>query len=99
MMRTVDFVCGAFLLAISPMPSEPANAGPGIHAVTRTATMEAIDKANRTVTLKGSAGDGQIKAPEQMEGFNNLRVGDQVTGNLFRRYRRQPAQARRPRAP
>ena len=52
--------------------------------VTRTATIEAIDEANRTVTLKGSTGNREvIKAPEQMEGFNSLRVGDQVTATYF----------------
>ena len=52
--------------------------------ITRTATIEAIDKANRTVTLKGPAGNSvEIKAPEQMEGFNSLKVGHQVTATYF----------------
>jgi hypothetical protein len=48
--------------------------------VTVTATIEAIDKGNRTITLKTAKGNSvEISAPEQMEGFNSLRVGDQVT--------------------
>ena len=52
--------------------------------VSVTATIEAIDKANRVVTLKGPAGDNvEVKAPDQMEGFNSLKVGDQVTATYF----------------
>jgi hypothetical protein len=64
-----------------PRGTQPA---PESTPITRTATIEAIDKVNRTVTLKGSAGYSvEIKAPEQMEGFNSLRVGDQVTATYF----------------
>ena len=52
--------------------------------VTATATIEAIDKANRVVTLKGPEGNSvDVKAPDQMEGFNSLKVGDQVTATYF----------------
>jgi hypothetical protein len=48
--------------------------------VTVTATIEAIDKATRVVTLKGPAGNSvEIKAPAEMEGFNSLKVGDLVS--------------------
>ena len=85
MARTVASVCCASLLAFHPMLAgagqKPA---PGSTPVTRTATIEAIDKANRTVTLKGPAGNiFDVKAPEQMEGFNSLKVGDQVTATYF----------------
>ena len=85
MTRTVGFVCCAFLLASPPMlASTGQKPAPGSTPVTRTATIEFIDKANRTVTLKGPAGNSvEIKAPEQMEGFNSLRVGDQVTATYF----------------
>ena len=47
---------------------------------TITATIEAIDKANRVVTLKGPKGSSvDFKAPDQLEGFNSLKVGDEVT--------------------
>jgi hypothetical protein len=49
-----------------------------------TATIEAIDKATRTVTLKGPKGNSiDVKAPDEMEGFNSLKVGDQVTATYF----------------
>jgi hypothetical protein len=52
--------------------------------VTINATIEAIDKANRVVTLKGPKGNSiEVKAPEQMEGFNSLRVGDLVSATYF----------------
>jgi hypothetical protein len=83
MRRTVGVVCCASLLAFFPMlastEQEPAPESP----VTRTATIEAIDKATRTITLKGPTGSVEIKAPEQMEGFNSLKVGDQVTATYF----------------
>jgi hypothetical protein len=85
MTRTVGFVCCAFLLAFPPMlASTGQKPAPESAPVTRTAAIEAIDKANRTVTLKEPAGSSvEIKAPEQMEGFNSLRVGDQVTATYF----------------
>jgi hypothetical protein len=52
--------------------------------VTLTATIEAVDKANRVVTLKGPKGNSvEVKAPDQMEGFNSLKVGDQVSATYF----------------
>jgi hypothetical protein len=52
--------------------------------VTITATIEVIDQANRVITLKGPKGNSlDVKAPEQMEGFNKLKVGDQVTATYF----------------
>jgi hypothetical protein len=51
---------------------------------TITATIEAIDKASRVVTLKGPEGNSvDVKAPDQLEGFNSLRVGDEVTATYF----------------
>ena len=85
MTRTVHVVWCASLLAFLPMLAgagqQPA---PASAPVTRTATIEAIDKANRTVTLKGSAGNiFDVWAPDEMEGFNSLKVGDQVTATYF----------------
>jgi hypothetical protein len=51
--------------------------------VTVTATIAAIDKATRVVTLKGPQGTREVKAPPEMEGFNSLRVGDEVTATYF----------------
>ena len=85
MTRTVGFVCCAFLLAFPPMlASTGQKPAPESAPVTRTATIEAIDKANRTVTLKEPAGSSvEIEAPEQMEGFNSLRAGDSGTATYF----------------
>jgi hypothetical protein len=52
--------------------------------VTATATIEAIDKANRVVTLKGAGGNSvDVTAPDQMEGFDSLRAGDEVTATYY----------------
>ena len=52
--------------------------------VTVSATIEAIDPATRVVTLKGPEGNSvDVTAPEQMEGFKKLKVGDQVTATYF----------------
>jgi hypothetical protein len=85
MTRTVGFLCCASLLAFHPMAARAGQAPVAESTpVTITATIEAIDKATRTVTLKGPKGNSvQIEAPEQMEGFNSLRVGDQVTATYF----------------
>ena len=77
MTRTAGFVCCASLLTFLPGPgSAGQKPAPDATPVTRTATIEAIDKANRTVTLKGPAGNSfDVKAPDQMEGFDSLKVG------------------------
>ena len=52
--------------------------------VTVTATIEAIDKATRVVTLKGPKGNSiDVKTSDQMEGFGRLKVGDQVSATYF----------------
>ncbi len=52
--------------------------------VTVTATIEAIDKTSRVVTLKGPEGNSiDVKAPNQMEGFDSLKVGDEITATYF----------------
>jgi len=50
-----------------------------------TATIEAIDKANRSVTLKNPQGVSfDLRVPDQMQGFNSLKVGDQVTATYWK---------------
>ena len=55
---------------------------PGAYAVEEvdvSATLQAINKAKRTVTLKGPDGDEVIVAvDESMKEFDNLRVGDTI---------------------
>ena len=49
-----------------------------------TATIEAVDKDSRVVTLKTEAGSRMhVTAPPEMEGFNSLKVGDIVTAKYF----------------
>ena len=50
---------------------------------TITATIQAIDKANRVLTLKGPKVTLDVKASDQMEGFDSLKVGDEVTAIYF----------------
>lgn len=53
-------------------------------AVTRTATIQSIDKATRIVTLKGEKGaEVEVTVPSQMEGFNSLKVGDVVSATYY----------------
>jgi len=53
-------------------------------AVTRTATIKSIDKTARVVTLKGEKGaDVEVTVPSEMEGFNSLKVGDQVSATYY----------------
>ena len=48
--------------------------------VTAKATIVAIDKAKRIVTLRGPKGnDFQVVADERVQRFNDLKVGDTVT--------------------
>ena len=85
MMRTARFVCWVALLSVLPAvagarQTQLAQSKP----TTVTATIEAIDKANRTVTLKRSNGTSvEIKIAPEMQGFNTLKVGDQVTATYF----------------
>jgi hypothetical protein len=47
--------------------------------VTTTATVEDIDKATRTVTLKGEGGRTvEVKAGENVKNFDQIKKGDQV---------------------
>jgi hypothetical protein len=52
-------------------------------AVTVTAIIQAIDKPNRVLTLKGPEVTLDVKASDQMEGFDRLKVGDEVTATYF----------------
>jgi Cu/Ag efflux protein CusF len=59
--------------------SAPKSMG-GAQVTSVTATIEAIDTANREVTLKGPDGNVvTIEVPETMKRFSELKVGDKVT--------------------
>ena len=84
MTKALGLVCCAFLLMFQSSVVAARQAPAADSPVTLTATIEAIDKETRTVTLKRPTGTSvQIKAPDQMEGFNSLRVGDQVTATYY----------------
>ena len=77
------FVSASFLPAQDEPPktrAEEEKAGVEMDEVTElTATIEAIDHANRTVTLRGSGGrTATISVPEDFDDFDTLRVGDKV---------------------
>lgn len=85
MKRIAGFVCCASLLTVSSTFAEAGQEQRSQSApISLTATIEAIDKATRMVTLKGAGGTSlHIRAPEEMEGFNSLRVGDLVTATYY----------------
>lgn len=85
MTRTLGLVCCVSLLVFQPMFVRAGQAAAqDSPTVTVTATIEAIDKANRTLTLKAPKGHSvQVAVPEQMQGFNSLKVGDQVTATYY----------------
>jgi Cu/Ag efflux protein CusF len=81
----VILFCAAAAVS-SALPGPTAAQIPRVEAkpVTVTATIEAIDKDARVVTLKGPKGQSvDVKAPDAMEGFNTLRVGDQVSATYY----------------
>jgi Cu/Ag efflux protein CusF len=82
MKRTVVLACCASLLLFEA--ATLARQVPPTKTTTATATIEAIDKASRVITLKESTGQLlDVAAPAEMEGFNNLKVGDRVTATYF----------------
>jgi hypothetical protein len=84
MTRPLGLSCYLVLLAVTTVrvvAQQPAHES---KPVTLTATIEAIDKANRVVTVKGPKGNSiAVKAPDQMEGFDSLKVGDEVSATYF----------------
>lgn len=84
MTRARGFILGAALAGLIPVA--PAAQTPAASSKPRTiaATIEAIDQTSRIVTLKGPNGNTvDLKAPDEMQGFKSLKVGDQVTASYF----------------
>ena len=53
-------------------------------ATTITATVEAIDAATRTLTVKTSAGNFvPIMVPRSVERFSEIKVGDTITARYY----------------
>jgi hypothetical protein len=84
-MKAVVLFCVVALVGLFPFLSSAAQRGVyEAKPVTVTATIEAIDKATRVVTLKGPKGNSMdVKTSDQMEGFGRLKVGDQVSATYF----------------
>lgn len=80
------YSCG-LLLTIVPAQIFGAQASKVVYEskpVTLSATIEAIDPATRTVTLKGPKGSSvAVKVSEAVQSFNRLKVGDQVSATYF----------------
>lgn len=74
----------AIALPVAAQTGEVAAAsGPGkvgvAQTVTITATITAIDKATRDITLKGPQGNEMtVTAGQKVKNFNKLKVGDQI---------------------
>ena len=81
--------------AFADTPTAPAPAKPIVvkDKVTVKATIEAIDKTNRTVTLKGPKGNLEtLVIDEAVDRFDALKVGDKVKAEYFEQvaYELQP---------
>jgi hypothetical protein len=84
MRRAAETILCAALLAWAPVAASAQSSVSQSKPVTVSARIEAIDQTNRLVTLKGPKGNSfDVKAPEEMQGFENLKVGDQVTATYF----------------
>jgi Cu/Ag efflux protein CusF len=78
-------LCAAPAFAQKPSADEAAavvtspGKGAAVHVVTVSASVEAIDKESRVVTLKGPQGNqfGVVAGPE-VRNFEEIKVGDQV---------------------
>ena len=67
-------------------------------SVTATATIQAIDKANRLVTLKDEKGaEDTMQVGPAMKRFDELKVGDKVKVTYYESLGTAGSQGRRPR--
>lgn len=86
MVRVTDVVSAAavFLLVTGDPLGAAQKAIYESEPKTVTATIEAIETSSRVVTLKTSAGNRlHVTAPEEMDGFTRLKLGDVVTATYF----------------
>jgi hypothetical protein len=69
---------------IAQTPNPQATADPLSKPVKRTATIEAIDRSARLITLKGEDGTlAIVRADDKMKRFDELKVGDKVTATYY----------------
>jgi hypothetical protein len=89
-MRKTTLLLSVAVAATLPLPSlaqqgqQTVVTSPGKGTITETvkvtATVEAIDKAKRTVTLKGASGKSEtITVGPEARNFDQVKVGDKVT--------------------
>jgi Cu/Ag efflux protein CusF len=75
------------LLWLDGAPAQGVNAQrilDGSEPITLTATIEKIDAATRTVTMKSTKGQTvEIAVPDDMQGFETMKVGDIVTATYY----------------
>lgn len=73
----------AMLLLTSAQASAQSKAIQG-NSVTMTVTVEALDQATRSMTVKDEKGIYEtIQAPPEMKRFNELKVGDRITVRYY----------------
>ncbi len=82
--KTLTLSLAVVFLAVASLPALAADKPPEPKKVTNvesiTATITAIDAANRLVSLKGPKGNVvTVEVPEAMKRFSELKVGDEVT--------------------
>jgi hypothetical protein len=66
-------------LVVARAPKGAKPGGMAVGAIDVSAMVQSIDKANRTVTLKGHNGHSTtVKVDKSMDEFNNLSVGDMI---------------------
>jgi hypothetical protein len=88
MKKSVLVMISAFVL-VSVFHPGPAAAkdNPGVmvgDSMIMTATVEAIDKADREVTLRGPAGDiATIEVDKAVKNFDQIKVGDEVHAEYY----------------
>jgi hypothetical protein len=84
-LKTISGLAAAAAIALctlAPLVAQSKTV-PGEQA-TITATVEAIDHGNRTVTLKGPKGNYvTIDVPPGVERFNSIKVGDKLTATYY----------------
>jgi hypothetical protein len=82
MKKTYSVICAAILSLSASAVIAADMALPNkvvVETITSGANITAIDKANRTFTLRGNDGKTRtLKAPPEMKNFDQMKVGDQV---------------------
>ena len=90
-MVSLSWLSAAAQTAKPPVPPDP-----NAQKVTVSATIEAIDKASRLITLKGPKGNvATVYADDTIKRFDELKVGDTVSATYYEIDRGERPQAGR----